>query len=54
VESGLENILGGLCRIEADQEHSDEPVEKVSNQDKGKHHVILNHAKLVLIACNCI
>ncbi|KAF4433439.1 hypothetical protein FACUT_8167 [Fusarium acutatum] len=37
VESGLEDISGGLCRIEADQEHSDEPVEKVSNQDEGRH-----------------
>ncbi|EXL90006.1 hypothetical protein FOIG_16715 [Fusarium odoratissimum NRRL 54006] len=41
-ESGLEDISGGLCRIEADQEHSDGPVEKVSNQDEGRH----GHTKL--------
>ncbi|KAF5709494.1 hypothetical protein FGLOB1_5894 [Fusarium globosum] len=35
--SGSEDISGGLCRVEAGQEHSDEPAEEVSDQEKGRH-----------------
>ncbi|CVL09120.1 uncharacterized protein FMAN_14245 [Fusarium mangiferae] len=35
--SGSEDISGGLCRVEAGQEHSDEPAEEVSDQEKGGH-----------------